>query len=282
MERTALYVYIVPFLEHLQASKGIAENTRRSYQADLSGLFDFWEKREQISEKNIALNDAIKIFRSHLASQKSLPSTVARKISCYNSFAHFLAQKGIIESASFVRPAVVLTEPKTITQNEINFLIEELAPSKLTTPMPHRDRCIIKLLYATGARCSELSTLRIADINFAEKAVTIRNKKSSLRTIHCEDNALSLIKTYLREERPKIEQPQEYLFLNYRREPLTTRSIQRVCVMFSEFLGRDRELTPQILRHSFAVHLIEKGTNIATVQHLLGHTVRISTERYIK
>lgn len=282
MERTALQTYINPFVEHLQVVKGVAENTRRSYQSDLMGLFDFWEKRELATQKVVDLGDAIKRFRTHLISQKTRPSTVARKISCYNSFVHFLAQKGLIEPAAFIRPAVMLAEPKTVSKKELSYLLQELNNSQLATPLPHRDRAILELLYATGARCSELSSLRIADINFAEKTITIRNQKSSLRTINLGDSTLAQLKNYLTHERPAIEQQHEYLFLNFRREPLTPRSIQRICAMFGNFLGQGYQLTPQILRHSFAVHLLEQGTDIATVQHLLGHSARLSTERYIK
>lgn len=282
MERASLRSLVAPFLDHLQVTKGVSQNTRRSYQSDLTGLFDFWENREQAAQKELSLTDAIKRFRATLVTQKILPSSVARKISCYNSFAQFLAQKNLIEPTTFVRPQVVLAQPKTISQKELNFLLEELDEKKLPTPMPHRDKCILELLYATGVRCSELSSLRIADINFDEKAIVVRNKKSSLRTVYFGDKALSQLRTYLKHERPPIEQASEYLFLNYRREPLTSRSIQRICCMFGTFLGKDRELTPQILRHSFAVHLLEKGTHIGTVQHLMGHTVRISTERYIR
>ena len=282
MERASLCSLVAPFLDHLQVTKGVSQNTRRSYQSDLMGLFDFWEKREQAAQKELSFNDAIKRFRTALVSQKILPSSVARKISCYNSFTQFLAQKGLVEPTTFVRPQVILAQPKTISQKEFTFLLEELDEKKLPTPMPHRDKCILELLYATGVRCSELSSLRIADINFDEKAIVVRSKKSSLRTVYFGDTALSQLKKYLKDERPAIEHQTEYLFLNYRREPLTPRSIQRICCMFGTFLEKGHELTPQILRHSFAVHLLDKGTHIATVQHLLGHTVRISTERYIR
>lgn len=281
MRQITLLDHIVPFLDHLRVTKGIAENTRRSYQSDLVGLFDFWQKRATATQKELNLGEAIKKFRTYLISQKTCPSTVARKISCYNSFVHFLAQKGLIELATFVRPAVALEAPKAISKKELDYLLE-LDNTDLTTPLPNRDRSILGLLYATGARCSELSSLRIANINFAEKTITIRNQKSLLRTVQCQDRALELVKTYLTSERPAVSQPHEYLFLNHRHEPLTPRSIQRVCVMFGHFLGENRELTPQVLRHSFAIHMLEKGTDIATVQHLLGHSVRISTERYIR
>lgn len=281
MRQITLLDHIVPFLDHLRVTKGVAENTRRSYQSDLMGLFNFWQKKALATQKELNFGDAIKKFRTYLISQKTCPSTVARKISCYNSFVHFLAQKGLIEPATFIRPAVALETPKAISKKEFEYLLE-LDGKDLATPLPNRDRAILALLYATGARCSELSSLRIADINFTEKAITIRNQRSLIRTIQCQDDALELVKIYLTSERPAINQPHEYLFLNHRHEPLTPRSIQRVCVMFGHFLGKNRELTPQVLRHSFAIHMLENGTDIATVQHLLGHSARISTERYIR
>lgn len=282
MERTDLSSHLEAFLDHLQKTKNISDHTKRSYGSDLSGLFLFWEEIEKNSQKTVPFRDAIKRFRSHLTLKKTRPSTIARKVSCFNSFSHFLAQQGLIENTNFVRPAVVLAQPKTITQKELIFLLDELSEAKLPTPYPHRDKAIIELLYATGMRSSELSNIRLGNINSDEKSITIRGKKSKLRTVYFGEKAANQLRNYLEKERQKTTGATEYLFLNYRNEPLTARSIQRICEMFATFLEKGRELTPQILRHSFAVHLLEKGTQIATVQHLLGHSVRISTERYLR
>lgn len=282
MERADLRSHVEAFLDHLQKTKSISDHTKRSYGSDLSGLFSFWEEIEKNSKKKVSFQDAIKRFRSHLTLKKTRASTIARKVSCFNSFVHFLAQQGLIENTNFVRPLVVLAQPKTITQKELIFLLDELSEEKLPTPYPHRDKAVIELLYATGMRSSELSNIRLGDINFEERSITIRGKKSKLRTVYFGEKAAVQLKNYLEKERQKTTGTTEYLFLNYRHEPLTARSIQRICEMFASFLEIGRALTPQILRHSFAVHLLEKGTQIATVQHLLGHSVRISTERYLR
>lgn len=282
MEREIAHAQSDAFILFLKTEKHVADNTCRSYASDLRSFINFWGNYELQKSKIFSFKEITRHFRAFLLSKKQTASTAARKISCLNSFNRFLVKKGVMPEHSIQRPAVNLKNPSFISPQEISFLLDEVQNETLPTATPFRDKSILELLYATGMRCSELSTLQIADISFETHSITLRGKRRKPRTVFFGEKAAEQIKTYCTKERPIVENNLEILFLNHRGQPLTTRSIQRVCTMFSRFLQNKKPLTPQILRHSFAIHLLEQGTSIETVQELLGHITRISTERYIK
>lgn len=281
MERTTLHGYVDPFLDYLHREKHSSRHTRASYQCDLKHLFSFWETIETKDQITVPFKIALKRYRTLLTAQKQRPSSIARKISCFNSFITFLASQGVIPHLTLVRPTVVLKYPTTISQQELTFLLNEIEHDQIPTPTPYRDKSILALLYATGMRCSELIDLRLKDVDLAQRSIVITPKRGVQRSVYFGDRAEELLKRYLKHERQQTS-GHDFVFLNYRNEPLTTRSIQRICTMFGNTLKEKKTLTPHVLRHSFAVHLLERGIDIATVQQLLGHAVRISTERYIR
>ncbi len=282
MEREAIQTQYDEFLLFLKNEKRVSENTYRSYASDLRSFFEFWQTYELKKEKPFAFKEITRHFRAFVSTQKNRASTLARKLSCLNSFNRFLANKGLITQFSLVRPHVVLKAPEIISIKELTYLLDELPQEKIPSGTPHRDRTILELLYATGMRCSELSALKLANIDMEQRTITIPNKRRRTRTVFFGEKAHMQLTNYLTHERPKPLNNREVLFLNQRGEPLTPRSIQRTCNMFSTFLKNKKTLTPQILRHSFAVHLLEKGTCLETVQELMGLNTRISTERYLK
>ncbi|HBL98613.1 TPA: hypothetical protein DDZ86_03150 [Candidatus Dependentiae bacterium] len=282
MEREAIQAHVDDFLLFLKAEKHVAENTCRSYASDLRNFFDFWQAYELKKEKVTAFKEVTRHYRASVAAQKSRASTLARKLSCLNSFNRFLANRGLVTRFTLVRPHVTLKAPEILSIKEIAYLLDEVPLEKIPSATPYRDRSILELLYATGMRCSELSALTLAHITMTEKSITIPGKRRRTRTVFFGEKARVQLSNYLKCERPTPANDREILFLNQRGEPLTTRSIQRTCNMFSAFLQSKKTVTPQILRHSFAVHLLEKGTCIETVQELMGLNTRISTERYIR
>lgn len=281
MERVVLHGYVDLFLDYLHREKQSSRHTRASYLSDLKQLFNFWEAAETKDHQTICLKTILKRYRTLLTSQKHRPSSIARKLSCFNSFILYLSQQGLTQPLTLVRPTVILKYPVTISQKELTFLLNEVEHTLLPTPTPYRDKSILALLYATGMRCSEIISLRLKDINFEEHSIIITPKRGAQRVVYFGARAEELLNLYNKHER-QAPHGHDFVFLNYKQEPLTTRSIQRICSMFGNALKEKKPLTPHILRHSFAVHLLEKGVDIPTVQQLLGHAVRISTERYIR
>lgn len=269
------------FLGYLAHERKASEHTQRAYKADLEQCSIFWEIIESQEKKELRVEEVLKRFVKSLFSQAIDPSSIARKISCLNSYKRFLQIRGIHIKVHFKRPFIPLKTPQILPITEIFHLMDSIEQEALATKYPLRDKAIIELLYATGIRCSELVSLELQAIDFINRSIIIRHKKKKERVVFFGAQALERIKAYITHERPEIKSPHERLFLNYRNTPLTVRSVQRVCAMFRECLSHKQLLTPHILRHSFASHLLSNGADIDTVQELLGHKTRISTERYI-
>ncbi len=136
------------------------------------------------------------------------------------------------------------------------------------------------MLYSTGIRCAELVAIKLSDVHIQERTIRISGKGKKERLVLFGGKAQEKISRYLTLERPKSSNGQEPLFLNYQGNQLTTRSIQRICRMFEQFLPERKTLTPHVMRHSFATHLLRNGADIRCVQELLGHASLSTTERY--
>ncbi len=269
------------FLTYLAQERKASEHTQKAYKADLLQCIAFWNTLEKQEQREVLLEEAFKRFAAALFSISMHTSSIARKISCLNSFKRFLRTQGVRLKVSLKRPHVTLKKPATIEVNAVFHLMDGIEPDALSTKYPFRDKAIIELLYATGIRCSELVAIEMQAIDFTNRSIVIRNKKKKERTVFFGVKALERIKAYLTHERTEVKSQHERLFLNYRNTPLTSRSIQRICVMFRECFENKQVLTPHMLRHSFATHLLSNGADVETVQELLGHKTRISTERYI-
>lgn len=281
MKRVDFCTYKNHFVTALGEEKNLSSHTVRAYESDLRQCSEYWEKLEQQTEQTFQLGTLIERYLTALTRKKIDAASIARKISCLRSFEKFIETTYQIRlELNLKRPKVPYKIPEPLTVDEIWYLLDGLPEEKMDTPYPSRDKAIFELLYATGIRSSELVAVRIKDINFAEKTIVIRNPKKKDRIVlfgsACEKKLLRYIQT----ERAVIKHPAEYLFLNYRNEPLTTRSLQRICAKFQQFLSAKKAITPHQLRHSFAVHMLNQGADIRTVQELLGHASLTSTEKY--
>ena len=280
---------ISDFLLHMRTEKNLSDHTCRAYAADLKQFSTFWEGQHPEAPIKQALNN----FKKHLLQKKAGTSTIARKVSCFHSYEKFMQHLGVNLKLDIARPHVPTPIPDVLTVQEITLLLDEIPREQLPTPFPHRDKAILELLYATGIRCSEIITIRFTDLDLNSKSIVINAPRKQPRVVFFGAKAQEQLTAYIEHERiqqteNKATNPQEYLFLNYRHQPLTVRSIQRICNMFSEFLRESttnterKIITPQLLRHSFASHLLQQGTNPKTVQKLLGFTTSVSVEKYVR
>jgi integrase/recombinase XerC len=277
MKITEFYDKMTDFLLYLRTNKNLAEHTCRAYASDLNQFYTFW----QSSVPETELKEALTKFKNHLIKQKASTSTLARKLSCFNSYESYLNDQGIQLNLGLVRPHVPTPIPQALTLQEISFLLDQIPASQLKTTSPHRDKAILELLYATGIRCSELINIRLCEIDMTAQSITIPNKRKQPRTVFFGDQAKEQLDLYLKQERKPAENNQEYVLLNYRDQPLTSRSIQRICNVFGAFFPETKILTPHLLRHSFATHLLEQGAEPKTVQQLLGFSTTLSIEKYL-
>jgi integrase/recombinase XerC len=272
--------YTSKFLDYLKNERHLSENTQRAYKADLIQCLQYWQELEIQEQKQLDFLYLLKEFTKILFNIEIDHTSIARKISCLNSFKKFLKKHGINISIKLKRPFVKVKKPEALPVNNIFYLLDQVLDDDLPTRRPLRDKAVLELLYATGVRVSELVQIEIGNINFSNKSIIIRNKKRKERVVFFGSKALNRLHAYISLERPKIIDKNERLFVNYKNSSLTTRSIQRICAMFRQFLIDKGHLTPCMLRNSFATHMLHQGADLNTVQELLGHKILASTERY--
>ncbi len=268
------------FLTHLQKERNLSEHTLRAYFLDLQQFLTFWAKLPEQDKDNLTLRQVIERYLVALFYKKITKSSIARKFSCFTSFERFLQTRGVELDLNLKRPRIDKKLPIHFSVDELFHLLDSIKNEALPTRHPIRDKAIFELLYATGVRCSELVNIRIADVDMKEKTIRILGKGKKERMVLFGDKAREKIKNYCAAERPEIQDQQEALFLNYRYEKLTSRSVQRIVKMFRAFLPIERQLTPHKLRHSFATHLLNQGADLRAVQELLGHKTLATTEKY--
>jgi integrase/recombinase XerC len=212
--------------------------------------------------------------------KKITKNSIARKFSCFTSFELFLRTHGIRLNLKLKRPRVEKKLPIFLSVDEIFHLLDNVQEAELPTKYPVRDKAVFEILYATGVRCSELLNIRMCDIDLTNKTIRVLGKGNKERIVLFGEKAKDKVMAYLKQERPTPRKPEEPLFLNYRYKKLSGRSVQRIVEMFRKFLTVDRAITPHKIRHSFATHLLNQGTDLRIVQELLGHKSLATTERY--
>lgn len=268
------------FIIYLEVEKNLSIHTQRAYKSDLEQFFKFWEKIIPSTKIEVLIRHAIERFLVSLYYKKIDKSSIARKISCFQSFAKYCKTQGITLSLHLTRPRLDKKLPEYLSIDEIIHILDEVPHDELSTKKPYRDKAVFELLYATGMRCSELVRIRFGDIDFDQKIIRILGKGNKERLVLFGSKAKEKMNNYLHHERPGPTDHEEFIFLNNRNKPMTTRCVQRICEMFRSCLNIKRKITPHKLRHSFATHLLNQGTDLRIVQELLGHSTLASTEKY--
>jgi integrase/recombinase XerC len=268
------------FLTYLEVERNLSKHTLRAYESDLNQFTIFWQQLPVLDQQNLSFRQIIERYLVSLFYKKIDKSSIARKFSCFKSFAVFLQAQNIHLNLDLKRPRLDKKLPIYLSIDEIFHLLDTVQDSQLPTRHPIRDKTIFELLYATGVRCSELVGIRLHDIDMINKTIRIKGKGNKERFVLFGQKAKDKIELYCAQERPEPQRSDEFLFLNYRDEQLTARSVQRIVEMFRKFLKLERQITPHKIRHSFATHLLNQGADLRIVQELLGHKTLSSTEKY--
>lgn len=268
------------FILFITVEKNLSVHTQRAYESDLNQFIEFWQELPADDKKNLELRQIIERYLVNLFYKKIDKSSIARKFSCFKSFEKFLLTQGIVLKLKLQRPRLDKKLPIYLSVDEIFYLLDTITDEQLPTKRPARDKAIFELLYATGMRCSELIAIRMKDLDIQNKTIRIMGKGKKERIVLFGQKAHDKLQQYLTNERPRVYDTNEQLFLNYRNLPLTTRSVQRIFEMFRAFLKFERPITPHKIRHSFATHLLNQGVDLRMVQELLGHKTLASTEKY--
>ena len=267
------------FLEYLSVEKGLAPNTVASYQRDLQKLFLFFEK-EKLAWKKANEEDLAK-FVHHQSRAGLSARSIARLVSSVRGFYRFL----ILDSALKANPTANLTTPK-LWFHLPKFLTVEEVERLLSQPSGDdkravRDRAMLELLYATGLRVSELIMLRSRDLNIRDGFLICKGKGGKERIVPLGRSSAESLEEYLLRGRESfVKQPTEYLFLTRRGGPFTRQGFWKLLKGYAVQAGLDHKISPHILRHSFATHMLERGADLRSVQLMLGHSQITTTQIY--
>lgn len=218
-------------------------------------------------------------YMLHFKEKEYSSATVARKIAAIKSFFGFLVEEGRLSSdptENLGFPKVGKSLPKTLSMSEVNLLLEQASSNK--SPEGMRDSAMLELLYATGMRVSELVSLNLPDVDTRDGVVRCFGKGSKERVIPIHQRAIEKLSDYISKGHPALSagNGEEALFLNQRGQRLTRQGLWGILKDYAKKAGIKEKISPHILRHSFATHLLGGGADLRSVQELLGH-VNIST-----
>jgi integrase/recombinase XerD len=280
--------HVATFIDHLRAEKGFSINTISAYQNDLTQLSQFVEglngdlpPLDEADPRPPLSRDQVLRFVLHLREREYAPTTVARKIAAVKSFCHFLEQEGVIREDPTLHidsPRVTKYLPRAATVSEIERLLAQLEGEG---PASLRDRAMLELLYATGMRVTELTSLNRQDVNLQDDVVQCRGKGDKQRQIPFGGKAREALDRYLADGRMQLlgKREHEALFLNHHGERLTRQGFWLIIKSYARQAGIEK-ITPHTLRHSFATHLLSNGADLRSVQELLGHSSIATTQVY--
>ena len=270
------------YLTHLTVERRLAANSIESYARDLQALAEYTAGRKASIEA-LSLADLESFVRDMMAGGRS-PRSVARSIACYRGFYRFLVIEGRIKSspADDLRPPRAWKVlPRYLAVDEVDRLI---AQPSVETPRGLRDRALIELLYATGMRVSELVSLRPSDINLEASYLTCTGKGGKQRIVPIGEEAADWVRKYVRQSRPALlgKRSSPRLFVNARGggPGLTRVGFWKILKGYARQAGLSRTLSPHMLRHSFATHLLERGADLRAIQMMLGHADLSTTQIY--
>ena len=267
------------FLDYLSVEKGLLPNTIQSYSLDLNKLFLFFRK-EKVSWLKATEGDLVK-FIHHQSQAKLSPRSLARLISSTRSFYRFLVLDGLIDkspASNLSAPKLWMDLPKFLTEQEVEKL---LAQPEVNNIRGQRDKAMLELLYATGLRVSELISLKLKDLNLEQGYVVCRGKGGKERIVPFGHSAEEALREYLQKTRPKLQKRNDpSLFLSSRGGAFTRQGFWKMLKRYGGQAGLEQKISPHVLRHSFATHLLERGADLRSVQLMLGHSQITTTQIY--
>lgn len=265
----------------MKKEKNMTENTVEAYRRDIEDFKKFVNRRGIETPKNIHNTDVV-AYLMELKKQNKSASTINRKMASLRSFFGYHISKGRLP----VDPTTGIKAPKT-EKKEIAYLTIQEMDKVLTMPddtlKGRRDKAILEVLYATGIRVSELIDLKVADANLRMGFISCTSPHSKARIIPLGRPARSALEQYIYDVRPELEKGKgtEELFLNYRGEKLTRQGLWKLIKQYAKSAGIRTDITPQIFRNSFAVHMIQNGADLKSLQDLLGHEDIAATQIYL-
>jgi integrase/recombinase XerD len=273
--------FIDDYLVYLRDVRRMSPNTVESYARDLQALASFADARD-VQVEALARAD-LEAFVRHLMSSGLAPRSVARAVACVRGFYRFVAieRKQDDSPADDLRPPKAWAAlPRFLSLDEVDRLLEQ---PDVATPRGLRDKALIEVLYATGLRVSELVALRAGDLNLEGGYLTCIGKGDKQRMVPLGQDAAGWVTRYIRDGRPQMlrKKASPWLFVNARDGgPLSRVGFWKVLKAYGVKAGIPGDLSPHVLRHSFATHLLDRGADLRMIQVMLGHADLSTTQIY--
>ena len=272
--------YIAAYQAYLAQEKHASANTLSSYIRDLN-QFRTWLLGSGITDLRKVKKEVINEYLLHMTQIGKSPATVTRSTASIKSFYAYLLQSGAIKANPAKSVAAMKVErkyPEILTNREVELFLEQ---PKCVDEKGFRDHAMLELLYATGIRVSELIGLNVEDVNLSAGFIrcTSRGKERIVPLYH---TAVKALEDYVRNIRPRIiaDEEEHALFVNMNGERMSRQGFWKIIKYYQEKAEIDKDITPHTLRHSFAVHLLENGADLRSIQEMLEHADISSTQIY--
>lgn len=269
--------YYKKYLNYLQFERKLSKNTIASYQNNLKVLETFLSK-----SKIFILNCNEETIHAFLKEeQEKNATTKSHYITVLNSFFNFLVEEKDITK----NPCSLISHPK-MAQKLPKYLsfeeVDKLLDIPLKTAYDYRNKAMLELLYASGMRVSELVNLKLQDIDFGEDFVHVLGKGEKSRIVPINDTSKHYLLQYIKEYRPELLKKEEcgYVFINNRKTKISRQGFFKILKAICKEKKIEKDVSPHVLRHSFATHLLNNGANLRVVQELLGHSDIATTQIY--
>ena len=273
---------IVDFTEYLRNDKKSSENTVLSYARDLKGFSRFMKESGVLDPAKVNRTNVM-AYVYELQKQNKAGATVSRNIASIRSFFQFLQKKGVVTdnpAADLELPKVEKKVPEILSLEKVELLLEQPGGEE---DKEVRDKAMLELLYATGIRVTELISLKVEDVNLPLEYIRCGGENKS-RIIPIGAQAKFSLRRYLEKVRENmiLRADEETLFVNCNGKPMTRQGFWKIIKAYAKKAGIEEDITPHMLRHSFAAHLIENGADLRSVQEMLGHSDISTTQIYTK
>ena len=275
--------WIRQFLDSLSIEKGLSRNTLLGYGRDLKRYADYLEKKKKITVLAKVGRREITDFLLHEKDRDLEPTSIARALVAVRMFHRFLTDEGQLSedvTDALESPKLWKKLPNYLSASEV---VRLLSAPNLRRAQGLRDQALLELMYATGMRASEATTLRLSSLDFEDGIVRILGKGSKERIVPMGRKARESVRRYLERGRPewaKRAGATEALFLTRLGKPMSRQSVWAILKVSAKKSGLGKKVYPHILRHSFATHLLEGGADLRVVQELLGHADIVTTQIY--
>ena len=272
---------IASFLEFIENDKKLSDNTLQSYRRDVLQYQKYVEENK-INYAKVKQDD-IKTYLQHLQDINKKASTISRNLASIRLFYQYELRNNKVKAdptEGIQSPKVEKRVPSILTSQEVSLLLEQ--PKNIDLK-GIRDKAMLEFAYATGMRVTEIISLNIDDVNLVSGYVTCKNG-SKQRNIPLGTMSLKALKEYIEESRPIMikTEKEKALFVNINGRRLTRQGFWKIIKYYKEQAHITKDITPHVLRHSFATHLLQNGADLKAIQTMLGHSDISSTQVYMQ